>query len=273
MVSSHTSAAIAQTVFYTPAVPVTLYILVRNWNHGPKMAWYPLFAFALIRLVGGIIVIVLGSDPRSYDLSVVAVVLLNVGLIPLIVSTLFLVRLVFNSSLPFKKWAHTILKILRIDILIAIALLITGGSILGNPDNAAASRACGIAGYFNLFGIIIVLVGLLVYLRVHKREISSTDHVYAYWVFFSMPPLLLRAVYGILYSVTASSADTLTTIWNPLFGSATAFALMALMPEYLVLCVYMYLGFHRRRTAAGPDEARADRASDEPLTFPTPEGE
>jgi hypothetical protein len=47
MVSSHTAVAIAQTVFYAPAVPVTFYSMVKNWRLGPRLAWYPLFAFAL----------------------------------------------------------------------------------------------------------------------------------------------------------------------------------------------------------------------------------
>lgn len=49
MITSHTSVAIAQTVFFVPAVPITLYLLVRNWYKGPRMAWYPLFAFSLSR--------------------------------------------------------------------------------------------------------------------------------------------------------------------------------------------------------------------------------
>lgn len=48
----------------------------------------------LVRLLGGIIVIVLASEPTNYGLNVTAIVLLNVGLIPLIVTTLSLVRLV-----------------------------------------------------------------------------------------------------------------------------------------------------------------------------------
>lgn len=49
---------------------------------------------ALVRLAGGIIVILLGSQPNSYGLNIAAVVLLNVGLVPLIIATLFLVRFV-----------------------------------------------------------------------------------------------------------------------------------------------------------------------------------
>ncbi|KAK6080256.1 hypothetical protein SCUP515_03681 [Seiridium cupressi] len=250
MISSHTAAAIAQTVFYVPAVPITLYVLIGNWAQGPRMAWYPLFAFALIRLVGGILVIVLGSQPTNYGLNVAAIVLLNIGLIPLIITTLFLVRFVFESSLQLKAWASIVLKALRINIFIAIGLLVAGGSLAGDSQNAVASRALGLAGYFNFLSILMALVWLLVYLYRNKNEFTiKGDYIYVQWALYSMPLLILRAVYGLLYSFTASTMDTITTTWNPLFGSAVAFALMALLPEYIVLGVYTYLGFHRKRTA------------------------
>lgn len=34
-----------------------------------------------------------------------------------------------------------------------------------------------------------------------------------------------------------------------MFGSAILFSLMALLPEFIVLCVFIYLGFHRFHTA------------------------
>ena len=47
MVSSHKSLAIAQTAFYIPAVPIALYIFIRNWKNGPKLGWWPLVPFSL----------------------------------------------------------------------------------------------------------------------------------------------------------------------------------------------------------------------------------
>jgi hypothetical protein len=44
--------------------------------------------------VGGIIVIALSSNPDNIGLTIGAIVLLNVGVIPLIVSTVGLIRLV-----------------------------------------------------------------------------------------------------------------------------------------------------------------------------------
>lgn len=67
----------------------------------------------------------------------------------------------------------------------------------------------------------------------------------------AMLPLFLRAIYGLLYVFIDNS---IYSTWNPLFGSAVAFALMALLPEYIVLCIYIYLGFYRIRTCAQPQQ-------------------
>jgi hypothetical protein len=47
-----------------------------------------------VRLAGGIIVIALSSNPDNIGLTIGAIVLLNVGVIPLIISTVGLIRLV-----------------------------------------------------------------------------------------------------------------------------------------------------------------------------------
>jgi len=62
------------------------------------------------------------------------------------------------------------------------------------------------------------------------------------------PPLALRTAYGIISVFEASGNNITTSMWSPLFGSATAFALMALVPEYIVLAIFMYLGHYRIKT-------------------------
>jgi hypothetical protein len=42
----HTAAAIAQLIFYIPVVPLSIYLLIRNWQNRPRMAWYPPVPFS-----------------------------------------------------------------------------------------------------------------------------------------------------------------------------------------------------------------------------------
>lgn len=46
----------------------------------------------------------------------------------------------------------------------------------------------------------------------------------------------------------AMGADMFTSMWSSLFGSATALVLMGLLPEYVVICTYVYILRYRVRT-------------------------
>lgn len=50
--------------------------------------------------------------------------------------------------------------------------------------------------------------------------------------------MMARCVYGLL-----QVAFPLFSMWNPLYGSAVAFALMALLVEYIVVGIFFYIGF------------------------------
>ena len=65
--------------------------------------------------------------------------------------------------------------------------------------------------------------------------------------------LAVRTAYGVIGVFEATGNNILTSMWSPLFGSATAFALMALLPEYIVLAIFIYLGHYRIRTCSDPN--------------------
>lgn len=61
------------------------------------------------------------------------------------------------------------------------------------------------------------------------------------WLLLASPFLALRTAYGMLGIFDATSTNMITSMWSSLFGLATAFALMALFPEYIVVCIYVYI--------------------------------
>jgi hypothetical protein len=52
----------------------------------------------------------------------------------------------------------------------------------------------------------------------------------------------------------ATGANMFTSMWSSLFGSATAFALMALLPEYIIVCIYIRVLHFRVRTCREMDQ-------------------
>lgn len=47
MLNPHTAVAVAQIIFYVPILPISVFILVKNWKNRPRLAWYPLVTFSL----------------------------------------------------------------------------------------------------------------------------------------------------------------------------------------------------------------------------------
>jgi len=63
--------------------------------------------------------------------------------------------------------------------------------------------------------------------------------------------IALRTAYGVLAEF---DTDPVFSTWNPVFGSAVAFGLMVLLPEYMAILAYSYLGFIRMRTYVGVEQ-------------------
>lgn len=77
----------------------------------------------------------------------------------------------------------------------------------------------------------------------------------------AMPAVVVRAVYGVLNAFTSRNRNS---TWNPMWGSAVALALMALLPEFLALICYCYIAY--RRTRARDSSKRGSAESGYELT-------
>ncbi|KAL6914827.1 hypothetical protein FSST1_012587 [Fusarium sambucinum] len=220
MINQHTSVGIAQVVFYALVLPVAVFIIIRNWKHGLRLASYPLAIFSLARLAGGILTILRQSDPTSLGLIISTTVLLNVGLIPLMISMVGFIRLIMKSSLDESKRAFFL-----------------GSSI-------HLSRHLTQAGYVTLAAVITLMIVEILHLYTQKHRISPEKHIFIQLTLASIPTLVLRTVYELLCALTV---DNLTTIWNSLVGSAVAFALMCLLAEYITLLIFLFLGIRHWR--------------------------
>ncbi|RXG44904.1 hypothetical protein VDGE_03827 [Verticillium dahliae] len=242
MVHPHAAVGIAQVMFYAPMLPTAIFVLVKNWRQPPRMALYPLVTFCLLRLAGGIISIIRGPQPRDIGLIIADSVLLNVGLIPLLVSLIGIMRITLNSSLDKNSRARQFLKAVRFTFLAAIVLQAVAGGISSDDTSLATARILTKAAYVILAAILALATAEMVYLLTQTHRISASGCYYIRFALVSVPFLAVRTAYGLLYAFTIHDPNTK---WNPLVGSAAAFALMCLLIEYIVLMIFIYLGIHR----------------------------
>ncbi|KAK8861835.1 hypothetical protein PGQ11_008070 [Apiospora arundinis] len=250
MDNAHKASAIAQIVFYAPIVPITLYVGIRAWKYGPRLAWYPAMAFACVRLTGGALVLASQNDPKNISLITATIVLLNIGLVPLIMPFHALTRVVLEANFPESKRKDIFIKVTRGLLLGAVGLLSTAGGLTGHPDMAQTQSVLSKVAYFEFVAVFLALLGMAVWLNFWMGDkIKDGQIIYIQWLLISSPFLCVRAVFGVISVFEAAGANILTSIWSPMFGNALLFSLMALLPEYVVLCVFVYLGFHRISTA------------------------
>ncbi|XWW94857.1 hypothetical protein V2A60_002806 [Cordyceps javanica] len=251
MPNPHTSAAIAQVVFYAPMVPVVIYLFWRNARIRP------------LRLAGGIVTILAEQKPDNTGLWIAALILLNVGVVPLIVANLGLTRLIIQDNHADKPTYHHLAKVLRLTFVAAILLLAAGGGTAS--VSARLSRALTLAGYVVLAAELVLLTGVQVRWWWFSSSSSlppllpSSRRVLVGALLPAAAPLALRTAYGLLEVAAESAAaaaggNARPSPWNPLTGSAVAFALMALLPEYVVLVGWVLVGFSippRREVGSG----------------------
>lgn len=129
-------------------------------------------------------------------------------------------------------------KGLRLTFIAAILLLAAGGGTAS--VSASISRALTLAGYV-VFAVELLLLTAMQgwFFRARHTLLPSSRRVLL-GTLAACPFLVVRTAFGLLEVAEQSRARSL---WNPLTGSAVAFALMALLPEYVVLVGWVAMGF------------------------------
>lgn len=251
--NAHTAVGIALVIFYTPITIYAQYIGIRCWKYGSRMACYMVMTFTMIRLASGALVIAVEQDLSVSNVSIIKAtfIFLNIGLVPLLASYDSLLSIISRENFPNNKVLRSIHHICAILIMLATGLLIGAGTLTGNAKKRSLQSALYKIGYFDFLAVL--LVALLINLRVsltQRKRVKYQHLTMAKWLLLASPFLALRTAYGIIGVFEATGARLFTSMWSSLFGSATAFALMALLPEYVVVCIHIYILRCRVRTCS-----------------------
>ena len=195
--------------------------------------------FTSIRIGGGVTVILLENDPSSTGLIVATIILLGVGIIPLMLVTIGLLRIVLAEDFEDKRIFHIITYAIRTLFFVGIVLIIAGGSLGGkykDPSDVSIGLKLVKAGYILLAVILAILIAFQSYLWGHKRGLSGTSLTILKGTSAAIPFLIVRIAYAFL-----SVFDT-NPKWNDLSGSIAAFFCMALLMELFVVAIYITVG-------------------------------
>jgi len=165
MWTAHSSVGIAQTVFYVPVLAAVIGLLLRHRHEKPLIQWIVLLIFSigtsqrpnwfealpkkyLVRIVGGIMLIEYVSHSSSVGWVIVAIIFEGAGVIPLLVSLILHLVLVWVASnlergsaelyfskkldFPTNRKINRGIFVTRALFFVGIITLIVGSALIGN---------------------------------------------------------------------------------------------------------------------------------------------
>ena len=165
----------------------------------------------------------------------------------------------YRSSL-IDNYSHTpkaavVARSLRICFLVAAVLLASGGGVADSSPKTGKWLA--LAGYLLFAVVLLILIAMALYFwRLRDNFIPSSRKVsetcfdgcvktanimvqVLRGALLASPFLIVRCVYGIVEVICGYGSRT----WSPLVGSVVLFALMALLMEYIAICIFFYVGY------------------------------
>ncbi|PCG93919.1 Hypothetical protein PENO1_060730 [Penicillium occitanis (nom. inval.)] len=262
MLNEHSKVSIAQIAFYGPAVIAAAALLFfrRAIRALPRFPWVVLLIFTLVRLAGGIVVIIYENQPSSNGLLVATLILLNVGVFPCIAATIGLINIITFIDFRQNKILTKTIVCSRLLFLAGVAVLITGGCLQGSDsldDQETGTKLVRI-GYCIVTVFVACLLSFQLFFWARKSKLSHTSFKVLSSASLAMPFFIVRLTYAFL------SIYRQDQTWNSLTGPVAPFIVMALLMEYCVLLIYLYTGYkisypeeHATRIAGQANELKS----------------
>jgi hypothetical protein len=227
--------SVAELIVYLPAICLAIYICSRH-GFSRSSGWLYTLILCLVRIIGAICQLLTYHD-TSTGLLKATLIIDSIGLSPLLLATLGLLsRLadwVNTRGTPLLGVKH--FRILQLLISLGLILSIAGGSS-GSSTNASpstTSKAAIVLFIVGFVGICIVwaitLPGVVVVPGPEKR-ISM-------FVIIALPFILVRLAYSALAVFVHNHT------FNIIDGSVAVHAFMAVLEEFIVVGLYLILGW------------------------------
>jgi len=245
MLSSYSKLSIAIIVYYGLALPLAIYVCIKQ-GFGRHAGWLYLLSMAIVRIVGAALRIAADQHP-SVGLYVAASVFSSIGLVPLILCLMGLVKRVNDGKdlgsirIPAKAFQFT-----HIITLVGLILAIVAGSesTSTQPSTLNNVRSERKAGAILLLVSALINSALVLFLISRVQHIIPGDRVIIWCAFFSIPFLLARVIYLMLVAFDYQSPDfsnyIAINIWVESF--------LQIFMEMIVFGLYLAAGLLAPRT-------------------------
>ncbi|KAJ5901619.1 hypothetical protein N7495_002147 [Penicillium taxi] len=252
--------AIAELVIYIPVAILTIFVVFRHGFH-KQLGWIYLAIFSGIRIGGAVMEILSHKNPGNANDKEWALILQSVGLSPLLLSTLGLLKRIATAASRRSK----LVQLLHIPALIALILAISGGTDQASSDasDQASGKTETQAAIIIYLIVYIVTCFLWVISVKNLQDMQSSQKRMFFCVFIALPLIACRLIYSLISDFGHNSQFSLVD------GDPRIQLAMATIEELIVVFIYTILGLVTPRStisqAVGggkvPAEARAYTAA------------
>jgi hypothetical protein len=231
--------SVAELIVYLPAICVSIYICSRH-GFSRSSGWLYTLILCLVRIIGAICQLLTYHD-TSTGLLKATLIIDSIGLSPLLLATLGLLsRLVdwinTGSHATFLGVKH--FRIIQLVISLGLILSIAGGSSGSSTDaspsgTSKASIALFIAGYVGIVFVWFISLPGVAHVPGREKKVSI-------FVLIALPFILVRLTYSALAVFVHDHT------FNIIDGSVAVHAFMAVIEEFIVVGLYLILGWMLR---------------------------
>ncbi|KAF7971828.1 hypothetical protein HWV62_19835 [Athelia sp. TMB] len=237
--------------FYTPFL-ILSFILALRHGFGRNTGWIYLFILALMRVLGGALLI--ASElvrPINVSLYIAAAILEFAGLSPLLLATLGFVRSIVMSSYEQTVLLTRGFRLLYLIGLIGLVLSIYGGSEADTTDPKTLSNSTTLrhVGSILLAVLYLLLVGVHLFLWSTASRLDMHRRRLLTGISLALPFLGVRVAYSVVSTFSGSpipdgSANTNKLAkFNLANGTWWIYLVMGLLMEYISICIYTIVGW------------------------------
>ena len=235
---SRDTIALVELIFYIPFLFISAFVCYRH-GFSRSSGWLYTVILCIVRIIGGILQFVSHND-HSTGLLETTLVLDSVGITPLLLATLGLLSRFVDFVNAHSKSRLTIrhFRIVQLVLFVGLILAVVGGTSMNVDANGTyqvpSTSQAGVILYVIAFAGLILMFVLSV---PQASAVPTKERRVPLAVALALPFLSVRLLYSVL------SVFSHNHIFSVATGSATVRLGMAAIEEFVVVAVYVILGF------------------------------
>lgn len=232
---------VIELVYYIPAVVLSFLVAIKH-GLGRQLGWIFLTILSLLRIISASTGIAYEGDPPNSTLGEVTVILNTVGLSPLLLVWLGLIKRV-NQNGNRNKISPGILEAINFPVIIGLILAIYGGTkIFSSSTNAVNNGLKFSEAAAIVFLLTLILLGVItIYTSFHSQDIPRGERPLLFASVLGIPFLFVRVLYLLVvdFDWSYNTFGLISTSNRVVIVDAV----MAVLMEFVVVSIYLMAGF------------------------------